>query len=153
MNKSAFTLIELLVVVAVIGVLATVPIIALRGGTSKARDSQRRSDLKQYQVVLETYANSHSGFYPSRNSSSGAVVSTLCSDLGLSDCVDDPQGSSSYRYQTNGSGGGNSDASAYLIWAQLEYPATPTTWAVVCSNGKTGETSSGIPPTGGVCPL
>jgi len=156
MNKSAhkaFTLIELLMVVAILGVLATIPILALWGGTAKARDAERRSDLKQYQVAFETFANSNSNYYPSRNAGAGQPPSVFCSDLGLSNCPDDPQGSISYRYQTDGSGSGAADATSYVLWAQLEYPKTPTTWIVVCSSGQSGEATSGIPPSGGACPL
>lgn len=150
----AFTLIELLVVVAVLGVLATIPIIALRGGTSKARDATRRSDLKQYQTLLEVFANSHDGYYPSRTAPSGQPISVLCSDLSLTNCPDDPLGSSSYRYLTgDGGGGGSASATGYVLWAQLEYPVSPATYLVVCSNGQSGEITTGIPPAGGNCPI
>jgi prepilin-type N-terminal cleavage/methylation domain-containing protein len=68
MNKSrqGFTLIELLVVVAIIGLLATLSIVALNNARARARDARRVADVKQIQTALELYYNDQ-GSYPTGN--------------------------------------------------------------------------------------
>jgi len=63
MNKKGFTLIELLVVVAIIGLLATLSIVALNSARARARDAKRVADVKQVQTALELYYNDF-GQYP-----------------------------------------------------------------------------------------
>ena len=53
-----FTLLELLIVIVILGTLATFVIIRLTGGEKSARDARRRSDLRQYQTVIEAYKSS-----------------------------------------------------------------------------------------------
>lgn len=62
-KKKGFTLIELLVVVAIIGLLATLSIVALNTARAKARDARRVADVKQIQTALELYYNDQ-GNYP-----------------------------------------------------------------------------------------
>ncbi len=62
-NKKGFTLIELLVVVAIIGLLATLSIVALNNARARARDTRRVADVKQIQTALELYYNDK-GSYP-----------------------------------------------------------------------------------------
>ncbi|MBI3984613.1 MAG: prepilin-type N-terminal cleavage/methylation domain-containing protein [Candidatus Levybacteria bacterium] len=58
-----FTLIELLIVIAIIGVLAALLMSNFIGVRQRARDSQRKSDLRQVQSALELY-RSDNGSYP-----------------------------------------------------------------------------------------
>jgi len=53
--KKAFTLIELLVVIAIIGSLSALFLPNFMAARERARDSQRKSDLKQIQKALEMY--------------------------------------------------------------------------------------------------
>lgn len=46
-NKKSFTLIETLIVIAIIGILATVIIIALVGARDKAKDAKRKAEVTQ----------------------------------------------------------------------------------------------------------
>nr|MBI5456080.1 prepilin-type N-terminal cleavage/methylation domain-containing protein [Candidatus Levybacteria bacterium] len=62
-NIKGFTLIELLIVVAIIGVLATLLMANFIGVRQRARDVQRKSDLRQIQSALEIY-RSDQGIYP-----------------------------------------------------------------------------------------
>jgi prepilin-type N-terminal cleavage/methylation domain-containing protein len=69
-NKKGFTLIELLVVVAIIGLLASVVLGAVNSGRTKARDAQRKSDIRQIVIALELYYDTY-GVYPT---ASGATA-------------------------------------------------------------------------------
>jgi len=73
MKKKGFTLIELLVVVAIIGLLATMSIVALNSARARARDAKRVADIKQIQTALELYYNDK-GLYPT------TLGTTLASD-------------------------------------------------------------------------
>lgn len=59
-----FTLIELLVVIAIIGILSSVVLASLNTARTKARDTVRKSDLKQLQTALALYYTDN-GSYPS----------------------------------------------------------------------------------------
>ena len=75
-NKRAFTLIELLVVISIIGILATIAIVALQNARAKARDARRVADVKQMQTAVELYFNDK-GHYPTTNEfSAGSIFST-----------------------------------------------------------------------------
>ena len=59
-NKSAFTLIEVLVVIAILAGLVAILFPNFMDVRERARDSQRKSDLKNYQKALEFYKNNQS---------------------------------------------------------------------------------------------
>lgn len=61
-RKNSFTLIELLVVVAVIGLLASVVLVSMKGARAKARDAQRKQDINQIEKALLLYWNEHEQF-------------------------------------------------------------------------------------------
>lgn len=65
MNKKGFTLIELLVVIAVIGLLASIVMVATNSVRSKARNVKRLSDIQQYLTAIEmAYDASNGASYP-----------------------------------------------------------------------------------------
>lgn len=61
-QRSGFTLIELLVVIAIIGGLATMMLPNFMGARERARDAQRKSDLKQIAKALEAYKIDNSSY-------------------------------------------------------------------------------------------
>lgn len=137
--QSGFTLIELLVVISIIGVLASLILASFTTSQRQTRDTQRKSDLKQYSASLEAFANSTGGLYPSYTSTQSLTASsnTLCTALGLTNCPSDPVSDAThvYKFVSNGSGAGGSTASTYVLWSLIE--SSPNYW-VLCSNGKSG---------------
>ena len=59
-SKQGFTLIELLVVIAIIGSLSVLFVPNFMAAREKARDTQRKSDLKQIQKAFELYKQDQS---------------------------------------------------------------------------------------------
>lgn len=161
--KSGFTLIEMLVVISLIGVLAAIALISFGSVQKSARDTTRKSDLKQYQTALEMYGNLTNGLFPSKTSVSFAVAesgSNLCSDLNIKlepdiVCSHDPKMASDatyydYRYISDGTNG-TASATKYVLWGKLENKVN--TYWVVCSNGKNGEYVNASAPSTNVCPI
>lgn len=155
---SGFTLIEMLVVISLIGVLAVIALVSFGGAQKQARDTTRKSDIKQYQTSLEMYGNLTNGLYPSKTAASSAF-SSLCSDLNLKlepdiTCSQDPKNASdatfSYSYISDGSNG-TASATKYVLWSKLENKSG-SFW-VVCSNGKVGEFVSASSPSSSSCPI
>lgn len=55
-KQTGFTIVELLIVIVVIGILAAITIVAFNGVQSRARDTQRKSDLAQLAKAIHYYA-------------------------------------------------------------------------------------------------
>lgn len=148
--KSGFTLIEMLVVISLIGILAALAMVSFTSVQKQARDTTRKSDLKQYQTATENYASKNNGIYPIHTTIvTIATGSSLCgsSELNLGACILDPKNASPYQYKyisdTNGTN--------YVYWGGLE-KNTPTVYWVICSNGKVGE-KTGSAPSSSTCPI
>lgn len=163
-----FSLLELIMVMGMLSVIIGFVLVSFPASQKRARDTQRKSDIKQYQAALEVYANRNDGLYPRRNAASGQRADTvLCGDLGLSsgECSSDPKDGTNqcngvqcrYLYQSNnpGCGVGQPCATRYVVWGALEQPddAGNAQYFVTCSNGISGEITSGIPPSSGNCPI
>ena len=159
-KNNAFTLVELLIVGAVLAGLASLMVISFIGARSSARDSQRKSDTKQYQSALEQYANRRNNLYPSTNNAiintNTSGVNILCNAtyLAIANCPNEPQGANPYEYSSNGTGGGSATATQYVLWARLERAplgGTVNFW-VICSNGRSGCVLEANEPTNSTCP-
>lgn len=149
--KRGFTLVELIIVMAVIGVLGSLVIIKLVGSEASARDTKRKSDLRQYQNALEVYANDNGGLYPLR--ANAVNPSSLCGSsqpLGALACAADPHASSgsNYAYQTDNPGGAL--ATQYVLWASLE---KSDEYFIVCSDGQVGTVPRASFSGSGNCPI
>ncbi|MBI2798536.1 prepilin-type N-terminal cleavage/methylation domain-containing protein [Candidatus Saccharibacteria bacterium] len=62
-KQSGFTLLELVIVIVVIGILAFLIVPQLLTGPARARDAQRKIDLRNIKTALENYYNEQ-GAYP-----------------------------------------------------------------------------------------
>jgi len=118
-NGLGFTLIELLVVISIIGILATLLLANYSATRERARDTQRKSDLRNIQTALRMYYNDYNK-YPSSSSDGqimGCVNGTTACNWGETFSVTstnvvymnvlpkDPQSNRKYYYNYNSSTG------------------------------------------------
>jgi len=105
-RTSGFTIVELLIVVVVIAVLAAITIVAFNGVQARARDSQRRSDVRAITKALELYKISN-GAYPAatpscwESSNAASFMEYLVAgagSAGIDSVPVDPVNNSSYYY-------------------------------------------------------
>ena len=61
-SRSGFTLIELLIVISIIGVLSTLLLANFNAARERARDTERKSDLRNIQTALRLYYNDKKSF-------------------------------------------------------------------------------------------
>lgn len=146
-----FTLIELLVVISIIGILATLIAANLNSARSRARDSERKSDVRNISTALRLYFNDY-GTYP-RSSSGGNIQG--CGSGGASACTwggswtagtatppttymaklpTDPLSSQNYFYKWNPTG---TASDTYAITACLENTSDPGGVAIGSVSGPT----------------
>ena len=141
--KKAFTLIELLVVIAIIGSLSALFLPNFMAARERARDSQRKSDLRQIQKALEIYKQdqTNSSFPADADiPSSGSIFSNATTGtVYMNKFPGDPnrvENSGNYYYSRG------LDLITYTLCACLENKADPdgTTGdcdaAYTCNSGK-----------------
>jgi prepilin-type N-terminal cleavage/methylation domain-containing protein len=128
-DRRGFTLIELLVVVAIIGLLASVIVVATGNARLKARDAKRLSDIQQIKSGLNVYLDFGGGF-PSTTDWNAAQSTQTQLACGSDDALKVPQDplnfanpSFTYTYAQGGnslSGCGGTVYSDYYVQFQLE---------------------------------
>lgn len=64
MSKKGFTLIELLVVIGIVAVLVSLGTISYNTAQKSARDTKRKSDLRDVKLALQLYYNSYNQYPP-----------------------------------------------------------------------------------------
>lgn len=133
-SETGFTLIELLIVVAIIGILSALLMTNFIGIRQRARDAQRKADIRQIQSALELY-RADMGSYPSAGGSNALNASpcptpwafTNSGTTYMAQVPCDPLGTSgvynngNYYYKTTTSG--------YEIGACLENSADTDAYA------------------------
>jgi len=145
MKQKGFTLIELLVVISIIGLLASVLLVALNTSRAKARDAKRAGDIALIKKALELYFDTN-GQYPTPGSNGGGQpLSNLSSFLVptyIASIPTDPKPPQYYHY---GWGPTNQDYSILVLFETQQYckaetPNTYTTWWSSYSNSFGGVT-------------
>lgn len=103
-RQPGFTIVELLIVIVVIGVLASISVVAFNGVRAKALESERGAKLSNiHKALLNFYAIN--GYYPGNNEITGSAGATLLG-MKLSDVTP-----SDAQYPNNGiEGGGDADS-------------------------------------------
>lgn len=130
----AVTLIEVLIVTAILAVLIIVSLFYVRAAMPKARDGERKADLKKISVALEQYRNDFGG-YPNGMVPNGSNTPTPSSACGtntvlspyLADVPCDPATHQPYRYNPRGGcSPGKREVTVcrqYRLLTRLEYEA------------------------------
>jgi prepilin-type N-terminal cleavage/methylation domain-containing protein/prepilin-type processing-associated H-X9-DG protein len=73
-SSRGFTLIELLVVIAIIGILVALLLVAVQASRASARLMTCQSNMRQWTLAMQNYAQAHQGYLPRRGS--GVMVTT-----------------------------------------------------------------------------
>jgi len=144
-TSRGFTLIELLVVISIIGLLASVVLLALNGARAKARDAKRVADLNQLAKVFELYFNDYFS-YPT--STSACIIGTgSC----LTNLVPKYLSGLPTAPVPADSGGGFNCGSSYGIATANDYQFASSTASTAanytvtfCLGNKTGALSAGV---------
>lgn len=116
-KDGGFTLLELLIVIVIIGILAVLIVPNLTAGPKRARDAQRKSDLRNVKTALESYFNDNN-VYP--NAANYAALSTsLVPGLIKALPADPKAGNPVYTYTSA------SPYSSYTLTATCENASDP----------------------------
>lgn len=64
-TSKGFTLIELLVVISIISLLSSIVLTSVNSARAKARDTRRKSDMRQLELAIQLYYDTNGTFPPS----------------------------------------------------------------------------------------
>ena len=131
-KEKGFTLIELLVVVAIIGTLSGLVLVAMGGARKKARDSVRKSDMRQILSGQAMYYGDNEAYLTHAEDTGGTIeipayLRVLHDPLCPNDTCVSSWAAKDYTWEANtgalGCSGDNNDAVAgqwFCVWAELE---------------------------------
>lgn len=128
-SSFGFTLIELLIVIAILSMLSALLVPNYMSARERARDTQRKNDLKQIQKAFEMYRQDQTTpAYPAALPTAGECWSSEASCAGnvyINDFPADPSPDQDYFYEDDGLD--------YVLCACLENKAD--TDGISCSGG------------------
>lgn len=136
MKKNGFTLIELLVVIAIVGVLTALSLPNFVLSRQRARDTQRKSDIRQIQKALEVYKQDQSPISYPTNAAWTALTCAAAWSSGSNTYMTkfpcDPLTAARYTYTIN-----PSDTTRYTLYACVENASdVDSTAQAACTSGK-----------------
>lgn len=76
-KEEGFTIVELLIVIVVIAILAALVITSYLGIQSRARDSERQSDIRNIATAVQAYATINDGRYPECSAIEAGTVENI----------------------------------------------------------------------------
>src|SRR5574341_1979070 len=82
-NKKGFTLIELMIVVVIIGILAALAIPRVLRASTKSKQSEAKSILKQIYVMEHAYRQEKDLYWPATGTTATAVAGGAFADIGV----------------------------------------------------------------------
>jgi len=106
MSRRGFTIVELIITISIMAILLTLGTISLSGSQANARDSERKTDIENITLHIETYyksglnGNYEVGRYPSTNFV-GQETTTAIPDIDPKSLIAPGQSSSSFIAATN----------------------------------------------------
>jgi len=136
-DRTGFTIVELLIVIVVIGILAALVIVTYNGIQQKARDTERKTDIKAVQGQLEAYWANNAKYPTLANMNDGTFRSANMKGLDPA-ALADPKNAASqqlcaatasncYGYALTPAGcdnAANGDCQNYTLTATLESGGT-----------------------------
>lgn len=122
-TRKGFSLIELLVVIAIIGLLSAFLFGQFGGARERARDAQRKADLRKIQTALEAFYQDN-GEYPTQGvAAEPTVLDVLVPDY-IAEIPREPNDDGTYYHRYNYDNGGicpfTNGTQTYKLWAWLE---------------------------------
>jgi len=136
-DRGGFTIVELLIVIVVIGILAALVIVTYNGIQQKARDTERKTDIKALQGHFEAYWADNAKYPTLANANDSAFRTANFKGLDLAAFADPKNAGSQqlcataaancYGYSVtpaNCDNGTNGDCTNYTLTADLETGGT-----------------------------
>ena len=139
-GTAGFTIVELLIVIIVIGILATISIVAYSGVQNRAKDSKAAINANTTQKAAEAYF-ADNGAYPTTTAMFSASIITLPSSITLLKAA---TASTIPSPNVSAANGENSILYRYILTSGVATGACIFFWDFVPAGGGSAAISSGI---------
>lgn len=124
-QKTGFTMIEMLIIVTIVGIFATLGVVALQSSQTRSRDAERKADLEKIKVALEEYYNDN-GCYPPEGTFDSCGSDAMSPYLAAIPC--DPRSGEPYLYEPLA----GATCSGYRMFGVLEDEDDPAIATLNC---------------------